>query len=70
MNSIFNGTFPFFEFPMCYLCIHRPGCITLVLTEANHKKDRRCNQGIIGLLGKWKKDEIKGALVFEAELAK
>ena len=55
---------------MCYLCIHRQGCITLVLTEANHKKDRKCNQGIIELQGKWKNDEIKGALVFEAELAK
>ena len=46
------------------------GYIALVLTEANHKKDRRCNQGIIELQGKWKNDEIKGALVFEAELAK
>lgn len=56
--------------PMCYPCIYRPGCIALVLAEANHKKDSKCNQGIIGLLGVWKKDEIKGALAFEAELAK
>ena len=55
---------------MCYPCIYRPGCIALVLAEANHKKDSKCNQGIIGLLGVWKKDEIKGALAFEAELAK